>query len=199
MFQPVQAQMAIVPVDGSPVGRLPYPAAFLRRVVRLGGTERFLHDAEFWIGWFDGYSWENENGDFDEEEITLDAVVDLLRRNLSVPFLHEMNRFNAFLDIEPLAYARCVGFVLGWLRWMFDVDRGPYVPLALLKQWAAVERITATVATYMLADGEGQRVEQEREEERFSCSVSEPDGGAVPVQPVRLCLSLDDCQALWPD
>ncbi len=126
-------------------------------VLIKGSNERYLSHPLFHQAFEDGYDYPGDSGDFEDEEVTLDKVLEFLEEHLSFGILQRENDQLAHFHLEPMVYAQRVGFILGCLRWMFDADRAPWLPLSLLQKWYSIEYLTRSVAARFIAHEQPQQ------------------------------------------
>jgi len=115
-------------------------------VLIKGTNEAYVTHPLFHQAFEDGYDYPGDSGDFIDEEVTLDMVLEFIEEHLSSGILQRDNDQLALFGIEPMVYAQRIGFVLGCLRWMFDADRTPWLSLSLLQKWYSIEYLTRSVA-----------------------------------------------------
>ncbi len=120
--------------------------ALLQLVLIHGANEQYVTHPEFVQGFRGGYRYEDFLKEFGDDEIVLDDVLGFIEDHFSLSFLQQQNQQLARLHMSPMAYEYCIGFALGFLRWLFDAERAPWMPLFLLQKWYAIEYLTRSVA-----------------------------------------------------
>ena len=150
-----QAQVTTQPlslISALPVAPVVRSATEVRGSVLLqsflikGTNEKYLTHPDFHQAFEDGYDYPSATGEFMDGEVTLDQVLDLLEQQFSMNDMLFENSVAARYDIEPLSYASRVGFAFGLIRYLFDADRAPYIPLSLLQKWYRIEYLTRSIA-----------------------------------------------------
>lgn len=118
----------------------------LQKVLIVGTQDAYLTHPDFREGFEQGYICEEEVGfyGFGRRKLKLHEVEEIITEYLSFAQLHSDNR-----DLEgekPDTYPQRVGFTLGYVRWLFDANRAPAMPLCLLQKWYAIEYLTRKLA-----------------------------------------------------
>ena len=138
--------------------------AVFQSVLDKGTDKGYLAHPEFCRGFQSGYVYEDTMHEFGDDEILLDDVLEFIEENFSPSFVQQQNQQLAFLHMSPMAYEYCVGFALGFLRWLFDAERAPWISLSLLQKWYSIEYLTRSLAV--------QCVEQEHPQQPVKQTIA---------------------------